>query len=239
VRLTRDLRRRQLAWRYAAAAVLFAALAFTVGGIGLWLFWPAVSLLLVALNYAVFGAAGFQKQQDGRLSMAATWLLAPYIGAAWINSRLWTRKHPQPDQVVDNVWLGRIPSFVFSTDELQSSPFAAVVDLCAELPLDARAVAYRSLPVLDLTPPDVEQCREAARAIEQLRQHGPLLVCCALGYSRSATAVAAWLLHTGRARDVDAAIEHIQEARPHIILHAEHRLLLASFMNRAENVDDH
>ncbi|MFL6535105.1 MAG: hypothetical protein ACJ8G8_17435 [Pseudomonas sp.] len=46
------------------------------------------------------------------------------------------------------------------------------------------------MPVLDLTAPTAEQCLDAAQKIEQLRQHGPVLVCCALGYSRSATAVA-------------------------------------------------
>ncbi|MFJ3483812.1 phosphatase PAP2/dual specificity phosphatase family protein [Pseudomonas sp. NPDC090202] len=235
LRVTNNRRRRQLAWRYAAAALLLAALAFTIGGIALWLFWPAVSLLLVALNYLTFSAAGFQKQSDGRLSKAVQWLLAPYLAASWINSRLWTRKHPQPNQVVDNVWLGRIPD----ARELQQGLFMAVVDLCAELSLDARAIAYRSLPVLDLTPPSVEQCREAAQAIEQLRQHGPLLVCCALGYSRSATAVAAWLLQTGRAVSVEAAIRQIQQARPHIVLHDEHRQVLAAFLTSGEHDHGH
>ena len=67
-----------------------------IGGAGLWLFWPAVSLLLVAANYAFIGAAGFQKSPDGRMSPAARWILAPYIAAAWINSRLWTRTEPLP-----------------------------------------------------------------------------------------------------------------------------------------------
>ena len=59
------------------------------------------SVLMVALNYAVFGAGGFQKGADGRLSNAATGLLAPYLLGAWINSRLWTRKRPQADEVCD------------------------------------------------------------------------------------------------------------------------------------------
>ncbi|MGA3828255.1 serine/threonine protein phosphatase, partial [Pseudomonas chlororaphis] len=70
--------------------------------------WPAVALLLVALNYGLFDAKGFQKGAYGRLSNATRWLLAPYLAAAWTNSLLWTRKHPQPDEVVDNVWLGRV-----------------------------------------------------------------------------------------------------------------------------------
>ena len=124
--------------------------------------------------------------------------------------------------MADNVWLGRIPTPL----ELKDSAFTGVLDLCAEMSMDSTGIAYRSLPVLDLTAPTREQCLEAARAIEQLRQRGPVLVCCALGYSRSATAVIAWLLHSGRAASVDAAIVQLQRVRPHIVLHQAHRQAL-------------
>jgi protein-tyrosine phosphatase/membrane-associated phospholipid phosphatase len=219
LRLTTHRKRWQLALRYTVGALLFAVPAFAFGDGWLWLFWPSVSLLLVALNYAMFDAAGFQKGEGGHLSSATRWLLAPYLIAAWLNSRLWTSRHPLPDQIADNVWLGRIPT----SSELKGSPFSAVLDLCAELSLDGSSVAYRLIPVLDLTAPTAAQCLEAAQAIESLRQQGPLLVCCALGYSRSATAVAAWLLHSGRAASVDEAIMQIQKARPHIVLQLAHR----------------
>ena len=88
--------------------------------------------------------------------------------------------------------------------------------------------AYHALPVLDLTAPTPAQCLEAAQAIERLREHGPLLVCCALGYSRSASAVAAWLLHSGRASTVDEALAIIRTARPDVVLHANHRQALGA-----------
>lgn len=235
-RATQDPKRRQLALRYGLGAALFAGAAFAWGGAALWLIWPAVALLLVALNYALLGAEGFQKRQDGSLSPATRWLLAPYLAAAWINSRLWTRKHPQPDPVVDNVWLGRLPT----PAELKDSPFDAVLDLCAELSLDSRGLrAYQSLPVLDLCAPSAEQCLAAAHAIERLRQQGPLLVCCALGYSRSATAIAAWLLHSGRAATVDAAIVQIQRARPQIVLHPAHRQALQALSSAGRTAHVH
>jgi protein-tyrosine phosphatase len=221
-RLTTDPARRRLALRYGLGAAAMFIPAFAFGGAWLWLTWPAVAVLMVALNYLLFGASGFQKREDGRLSPAVRWLLAPYLAAAWINSRLWTRKHPQPDQIMDDVWLGRIPT----SAALKGSPFSGVLDLCAELSMDSTAIAYRTLPVLDLTAPTAEQCLDAAQKIEQLRQHGPVLVCCALGYSRSATAVAAWLLSTGRADSVDAAIAQIQRVRPRVVLHPAHRQAL-------------
>ncbi len=214
-------RRLGLALRYGLGAGLLAALAFTLKGAWLWLLWPAVALLMVALNYAVFGAAGLQKRADGNLSCAVRWLLAPYLAAAWINSRLWTRRHPQADEVCDGVWLGRLPA------RGEATAFAGVVDLCAELPMKpGPGQHYRSLPSLDLVVPDAALCREVAAAIEALRAHGPLLVCCALGYSRSASAVAAWLVLSGRCADIDAAEALIRQARPGVVLHPAHRRVL-------------
>lgn len=221
-RLSHDRARLRLALRYALGAAAMSIPAFAFAGAWLWLVWPAVALLWVALNYLLFGADGFQKRADGRLNPAVRWMLAPYLAAAWVNSRWWTRQHPQPDQVTDGVWLGRVPT----SAELKGSPFGGVLDLCAELSVDSTGIAYRSLPVLDLTVPTAGQCLEAAQAIENLRPYGPVLVCCALGYSRSATAVAAWLLHSGRAASADDAIGQVQRARPGVVLHPAHRRVL-------------
>ena len=219
-RLARDPKRWRLGLRYGLGALALATAALKLDGGWLWLLWPAVSLGLVSANYAVLGAVGFQKRSDGRLTPAARWLYAPYLAAAWINSRLWTRKHPQPDLIVDNVWLGRIPT----TSEQTS--FKAIVDLCAELPIYPQGRAYQCIAVLDLTAPTPAECLQAAQAIERLRIEGPLLVCCALGYSRSATAVAAWLLHSGRAATVDKALAMIGTARTEVVLHPAHRSAL-------------
>jgi len=217
-----DPQRRRLAVRYLAGAAACAAAAVAIGGWALWLWWPATALLLVALNYAGFGAAGFQKSAQGKLSLAARWLLAPYLAGAWINSRAWTRGEPPAHAIVDGVWLGRLPTGI----ELAASRFHALVDLTAEMSAAAGARAYSLYPVLDLTVAPPRTLAEAAGAIEHHRAAGPVLVCCALGYSRSASAVAAWLIATGRARDVAAAVEVIGRARPRVVLGGEHRRAL-------------
>ena len=220
-RLQSSQRRLGLALRYGLGAGLLAALAFTLKGFWLWLLWPGIALLMVALNYAVFGAAGFQKGADGNLSCAVRWLLAPYLAAAWINSRLWTRRHPQADEVCAGVWLGRLPA------RGEATAFSGIIDLCAELPMTPDpGQHYRSLPSLDLVVADAALCREAAATIEALRVHGPLMVCCALGYSRSASAVAAWLVLSGRCADIDAAEALIRQARPGVVLYPAHRRVL-------------
>lgn len=225
IHLASDPRRWRLALRYGLGATLSAVLAVRLGGAWLWLFWPAVALALVALNYLLFGASGFQKQANGRLSPAATALLAPYLLGAWINSRLWTYRQPAPSQVVEGIDLGRLPA----ASDLDG--YVALVDLCAELPLLHTPQHYCSLPSLDLVAPDALTCQRAAEAIERLRHKGPLLVCCALGYSRSATAVAAWLLHSGRCQSVEAAVVLIRQARPQIVLGPPHLAALQGMLD--------
>jgi protein-tyrosine phosphatase len=209
---TADRRRQVLAARYVTGAAAFAVLAVWIGGSALWLWWPAVSLALVAANYAVLGVEGFQKDGDGRMSLAARLLLAPYLAAAFVNSRLWTRREPAPAAIADDVWLGRIPR------RSEAGRFAAVVDLCAELPRGGAHGRWTCIPMLDLVTPDPENLRDAAAAIERERSAGPLLVCCALGYSRSAASVATWLVTSNRQPTVGDAIERIRKARPRIVI---------------------
>ena len=222
-RLSDDPQRRRLAGLYGAGALLCLLLALGGAGPWLWLCWPAVSLALVALCYLGIGPVGFQKRLDGRHSTAVAWLLAPYWLVAWLNARWGTRRHPQPDEVLPGLWLGRLPDW----RRPQHAPSLAILDLCAELPCTALTRRYDCLPLLDLVAPSAEQCRQGAERIRQLHAEGPLLVCCALGYSRSATLVAAWLLSTGHAATVEDALAQIRRARPQVVLKAEHLAVLA------------
>lgn len=221
-RPVRDPARLRLAAIYGAGAVLLALIALRLGGWALWLIWGSVSLFLVALAYAALGTAAFQKNARGQLSVAARWLLAPYLAGAWINSRAWTWRDPAPVAIADGVFLGRVPG----ARELTASRFAGVVDLTAELGLQAGGRALDVVPLLDLTPPNPAALAQAAQAIELMRLRGSVLVCCALGLSRSACAVAAWLLVTRRALDVEAAITAVRRARSGVVLDARHAAAL-------------
>lgn len=214
VGLTRDPQRRRLAARYGAGAAAAAALALYLGGWGLWLLWVAVSLALVATIYAFLDERAFQKAADGSLSPAAHWLLAPYLAGAWLNSRWWTRANPLPAVVLPGLLIGRLPTRA----EREAQGVRAVVDLSAELPCVAQGVRYASVPQLDLILPSANQLERAVRAIDAAMAGGPVLVCCALGFSRSAAAVAAWLVASGRAAGIDEAIEQIRRARPAVVL---------------------
>ena len=231
-RLTKQKQRLKLAAYYEIGALALLIPAFALREGALWLAWPAVSLTLVSLNYLLLDAAGFQKSQNGKLSPAARWLLAPYLLGAWINARLWTRRQPHPVLVMDDVWLGRNP------DQHQLQRFTGIVDICAELSVHPDRRGYQCIPVLDLTPLSEAQCASAAEAIERLRQQGPLLVCCALGYSRSAMAIAAWLLNTGRAVSVDNAALIIRTAKPAVVLHTDHLKTLQRVYGKGNRADN-
>jgi hypothetical protein len=179
---SRDPARWRLAVLYGAGALLLGAVAILIGGWALWMLWGSVSLLLVALAYAAIGPGAFQKRADGRLSVAVRWLFAPYLAGAWLNSRAWTARDPQPVLIADGVFLGRVPT----ARDLAASTFAGVVDLTAEFDVRAGARAMAVVPVLDLTQPPADALLQAVQAIERLRVRGPVLVCCALGCSRSA-----------------------------------------------------
>ena len=217
-RLTRDVQRLKLAVLYGAAGCAVLALALWLGGAALWLVWPGVSLALVALNYLGFDARGFRMDGSGRMHWSARWLFGPYRLGAAINAWAWTRDLPARVEVVPGVWLGRRPSH----REWSAAGRPRLVSLCAELPLHpAIQTTGRCLPLLDLVVPPQGRLQRAAHLIESQRgagEHEPVWVCCALGFSRSAAAVVAWLLLYGDAPDTVHAEARARQARPQLVL---------------------
>ena len=194
----RDAQRMRLATFYLSGAVLAAAVAFKIEGLAWILLWPAAATLVVAIGYAADWPGIFQP-------VLIRLIVAPYTAAAWINSRWWTRSHAAAHEIVDGVWLGRVP--------FRSTNFGSIVNLAAELQVHGRRV-----PMLDLVTPSAQQLEAAVAAIEDLALQRPTLVCCALGYLRSASAVAAWMVATGRAASTPEALALIRKQRPHIVI---------------------
>lgn len=197
-----------LALRYGLGALAVAALAVALCGAALWLLWPAISLLMVALAYGALGPIAFAKGAEGRMSFAARLLLAPYLLGAFVNSRLWTRNEPRREAIADGVFLGRLPA----AGDLAG--IATVIDLGAEYSRPAGDTVWRAFPSLDLVAPDVELLRRAAEAIEASER--PTLVVCALGYGRSVAALAVWLARSGRAASIGEALDRLRRARPRL-----------------------
>ena len=188
---------------------------------------------LVAAFYAGIGAGRVpEDRRTGGSGLAARWLLAPYLAGAWLNSRWWTRRQPQPVQVADDVWIGRMPS----ARDLSRPRFGGIVDVSAEMSLPLPRPPRVVVPMLDLVTPDAASLAQAAREIEAMRARGRVLVCCALGYSRSACAVSAWLLSTGRASTVEQAFARVRSVRGEVVLNDAHANLLR--MTLSDTIDD-
>lgn len=231
---TSDPRRRDIGLLYAIGAAIAIGITLLEPRM-LWpLGWLALALAIVAANYLVLGAEGFQKSADGRVSWAIRWLLAPYHFAAWLNSRAWTRGEPAAVAVADGVWLGRWPG------ANAPAQFPVVLSLAPELasrPSLGRGNhphEHLAFPALDLIPIDTPMLTDLADRIEATRTRAqPVLVCCALGYGRSVAAVLAWLLRTRRADTVDAAMGHLRTIRPNMVVSARQRAELAAVVPRA------
>jgi len=160
------------------------------------LLWPAFSLSLAAAAYWTGNVELLGKNGD-----SVPFWMWPYTLFAWVNSRLW---NTGKSEVANGVWVGR--------PDLEG--FRSVVDLTGELPMRAD----RHVPMLDLALPSVEQLTAAVSAISELSEKRPTLVCCALGYSRSAASVAAWLVASGRSKTVEEAVAAVRKARPKVVL---------------------
>jgi protein-tyrosine phosphatase len=213
-RTVTEPQQRTLAVRYGIAAATLTTIAAVLNGGFLWLLWPALSFGAVSAAYAGLGIQLFAKNADGRIDWAARLLLAPYLLAAWLNSRLWTRDEPRTVEIADGIWLGRFPS------ARDCEGMSAIVDLTCEFSRPAVSQRWISIPMLDLVAPDRASLRSAAEAIESARSHGQVLVCCALGYGRSVAALAVWLVRTKRAKDLPAALQDLRRRRPRLALNA-------------------
>lgn len=216
-RLSFDAGRQKLAVAYIVGALLLAVLAMFLWGAMLWCLWLSVALLLVGLNYAGLGVRGFQMRSDGRMRWPAWWLYAPYACCARLNQWLWTRRIDAANEVLPRVWLGRLPAH-------GTLPLFAVVSLCAEWSVRQ---SIQCVPSLDLTMPSVLTLRRAARRIDAAYLSGaPVLVCCALGFSRSCGALAFWLVTRGHAENIRVALQMIRVARPEVVLNDAYSVFL-------------
>lgn len=218
---------------YAIPAIILLVLACWLRSWALWLFYPALSFALLSLAYALVRVHWLQKTPQGNLTPAAWILFLPYLFCAWINSRIWTQKHPENSLVLHlsqhgiMLELGRIPN--------QPQPNTqAWMDCCAELPVAAHTV-YAQYVSLDLTVLEAQQLQQEVKVFEQLYQESQhhhirhIVVFCALGYSHSSAILAAWILQKGWAEQTDQAIAMIQQARPWIVLKQQQILELKKF----------
>jgi protein-tyrosine phosphatase len=196
----------------------------STGGFSLTFVYPAVSFLLLAVAYAGGGPALLGKRADGGRRWWARLLFAPYLLLTRFSFALYKvlGRHTPACEVAPNLFLGRRLTAV----EASRFAGAAVLDLAAEFsetrPL-RRPELYLSLPVLDATAPTAEQLDRAMHWLGGHLPHRPVYVHCALGHGRSATALIAYLLHSGQVTGVRDGLRQVRTVRPGVGLSARQR----------------
>jgi hypothetical protein len=213
----------RLTMLYLTGAIVCTVAAFTLRSFGWLLLWPGFALSMVAAAYWTGDSAWFTTAFGNRLMGI---LVLPYTAAAWINSRLWTRGEAAKNHLTDGVWIGRAPSTL--NRGLDRDGMNSVVQLAPELQIRGDA----HVAMLDLSPPTEDQLDAAVRAIQQLEGRRPTLVCCALGYSRSAIASAAWLISVGHAANAEDALAQVRRARPQVVIGPKFKLRLDQWARR-------
>ena len=198
-------------WLYASCTVVLSLLAFGLQAAWYGLLWPALALLWLAAVYGHADAAAWQKQATGKHTLAVSLFALPLRLMYRVNMAYWLRGKALSAQVTERIHVGSI---------LAAPDFHAVVDVCAEYPLAVMPSYYATVPMLDMVPADVAALRAAADALHQMlqQQNQPVLVCCALGYSRSVAVVLVYLLRQRHAHDLQAALKLLQQARPDMVV---------------------
>lgn len=209
---------------YGAASLLLIAPMAWIPSCGWLTLWPGVACGITALGYLKLGDSIYRRK-NGRISWPARILMGPVLAGQWLSWKYYARRSNVADHVVDNVWIGRLPT-ACEERQIEQNAIGAVVDVCVAFNENSQLLELErlELPILDLTAPTESQIEIAVRFIEANRHRG-VLIHCKAGYSRSAAIVAAWLVKTGRCRSAEAAFDRIRLSRPDIVVRPEIRCL--------------
>jgi hypothetical protein len=224
------VRNSRVGWQYAALGVCLSIFCWLTWPWGAILVWPITAVAIVTLGYFHVGPDVFRKTY-GRLPFSAKLILAPVLAGQYVSWLYYKRQCRAWDEIVPGVWIGRWLSDA-EAREAVAAGVTAVLDL-SDAFSEARPFTelnYLHLPVLDLTAPTPVQLAEGAAFIDAHANHGIVYVHCKIGYSRSAAAVAAWLLATRKSPTVNDAIALLRTQRPTIVIRPEIRDSLDAFV---------
>ena len=223
---------RRIGSYYAAGAVVALLMSAIFWPWGVLLLWPAIALAIVAIAYFGLGPIIFHKTK-GKLPWSTQFVLAPCLLGQYF-SLLYYRRQCRPwDEITPRIWIGGKLG-ARSANKVLSAGVTAVLDLTAEFSeaTPFRKVNYRNIPILDLTAPTQVQLAEMSKFIANNSRNGAVYVHCKIGYSRSAAAVAAYLIMSGKAKTAEEAFTIIRRVRPSIVIRPEVISALSEFASR-------
>jgi membrane-associated phospholipid phosphatase len=224
-------RSRKIGVLYGVTGILLSSVSVWLRPWGLILLWPAVGCVMLAAGYFGLGPSVYRKA-DGRLPLSTRVLLGPVLVAQYLSLLHYARRSNAWDEVTDRLWIGRALG-PRAARRAAAEGVTAVLDLTSELsaPPRFRNLTYLNVPILDLTAPLDHHFDEAVAFIERHCQadNGIVYVHCKAGYSRSASVVAAYLLHAGHSTSVEEAVARLRTARAGIIIRPEAQEAIRAF----------
>ena len=188
--------------KYLIVGLLLIVLGcFTPIWLSLLLLWVGISLFVIGIGYWGLGALVFQKKENGIHTFPSKVLHFPYLTITKSVRFLFFKTYSDPKKITSTLFLG-------SHAMAQKNDFDAILDLCSEYEKGpTKGSIYKSYPLLDLKAPTLKELSEAVVVLDTLlEQQQTVFIHCALGLSRSAIVVLAWLIYTQKAQTTAAAI---------------------------------
>ena len=226
---------RRIGSYYAAAAAVVLITGAILWPWGCLLLWPATALGIVSIAYFKAGPIIFHKT-EGKLPWSTRFVLAPCLLGQYLSLLYYRSKCRSWDKVTPQIWIGGKLG-CRSANKVLRSGIVAVLDLNVEFSeaKPFRKTNYRNIPVLDLTAPTQAQLEETTKFIGNHSRNGAVYVHCKIGYSRSAAAVAAYLIKSGKVKTAEEAFAMIRRVRPSVVIRPEVRSALSEFEHRVRS----
>jgi protein-tyrosine phosphatase len=226
---------RRIGWYYAAGAAVLLVMGAIFWPWGVLLLWPAIALGIVAIAYFKAGPVVFHKT-EGKLPWSTRFVLAPCLLGQYLSLLYYRSQCRSWDKVTPQIWIGGKLGRR-SANKALCLGVVSVLDLSAEFSeaTPFRKINYRNIPVVDLTAPTQAQLVEMSKFIGNHSRNGAVYVHCKIGYSRSAAAVAAYLIMSGKVKTAEEAFAKIRRVRPSVVIRPEVHSALSEFEQRVRS----
>ena len=181
--------------------------------------YPSLSCALVSWAY-LYNDPDFLAKDSRTYPWLTRVFYAPYLLITWCTWRYYKDRITPWTEIAPGVLLGRR----LDAKEIQilcNKGSLSILDLVPEMsePVIPPEVQYKHLPLLDLTPPSLDQLITAVSYIDSSLVHGRVFIHCKLGLSRSAVIAAAYLIKQGV--QLSQARSHIYKLRPKVLITGE------------------
>lgn len=170
------------------------------------------------------------RKANGLLPLSVRILLAPYLLSARVILHYYGRGRAAWAMASPTLWIGRRLTDAEASEAVRQGVTAAL-DLTAGFPEcgPLRSLTYCNIQLLPLTIPTLEQLHDAVRFLHAQSQRGIVYVHDALGHSRCAGVVAAYLMFAGLEAHAEPAAKRVCALIPHTLLDDRWMLRLREF----------